>query len=71
MEKQALKHRITVAAGRAGGPAHRQLPVIPMLKITDTGLFDVNTFRNVPVEAGNTDLSSCDKSVFKGLGVRI
>ena len=56
MDKQTLKHRIDVAAGRAGGPAHRQLPVIPMLKITDTGLFDVNTFKNVPVEAGNTDL---------------
>ena len=35
------------------------LPVIPMLKITDTGLFDVNAFKNVPVEAGNTDLSGC------------
>ena len=27
------------------------LPVIPALKITDTGLFDVNAFRTVPVEA--------------------
>lgn len=27
------------------------LPVIPMLKITDTGLFDVNAFKNVPVES--------------------
>ena len=27
------------------------LPVIPKLKITDTGLFDVNAFRTVPVEA--------------------
>ena len=27
------------------------LPVIPELKITDTGLFDVNAFRTVPVEA--------------------
>ena len=27
------------------------LPVIPMLQITDTGLFDVNAFRSVPVEA--------------------
>jgi adenine deaminase len=26
------------------------LPVIPKLKITDMGLFDVNAFRNVPVE---------------------
>lgn len=26
------------------------LPVIPQLKITDTGLFDVNAFRTVPVE---------------------
>jgi adenine deaminase len=27
------------------------LPVIPALKITDTGLFDVNAFHTVPVEA--------------------
>lgn len=27
------------------------LPVIPALKITDTGLFDVNAFKTVPVEA--------------------
>ena len=27
------------------------LPVIPKLKITDTGLFDVNAFKTVPVEA--------------------
>ena len=27
------------------------LPVIPMLKITDGGLFDVNAFRFVSVEA--------------------
>jgi adenine deaminase len=27
------------------------LPVIPKLKITDTGLFDVNAFCTVPVEA--------------------
>ena len=26
------------------------LPVIPALKIADTGLFDVNAFRTVPVE---------------------
>ena len=29
------------------------LPVIPKLKITDTGLFDVNAFCTVPVEAGD------------------
>ena len=27
------------------------LPVIPNLKMTDAGLFDVNAFRTVPVEA--------------------
>jgi adenine deaminase len=26
------------------------LPVIPNLKLTDTGLFDVNAFKTVPVE---------------------
>jgi len=28
------------------------LPVIPELKITDMGLFDVKEFRYIPVEAG-------------------
>jgi len=31
------------------------LPVIPELKITDTGLFDVNAFKTVPVEAEQTN----------------
>ena len=29
------------------------LPVIPQIKITDNGLFDVNAFKPVPVEANN------------------
>lgn len=29
------------------------LPVIPELKLTDTGLFDVKTFRHIEIEASN------------------
>ncbi|PIC63642.1 adenine deaminase [Sporosarcina sp. P13] len=31
------------------------LPVIPELKLTDTGLFDVNLFRHIPIQAGSMD----------------